>query len=44
MKGVYPREELSHLPASMRVLAAPALEVPGLDGARHVVIMEACHA
>jgi 16S rRNA (guanine527-N7)-methyltransferase len=44
MKGVYPREELSHLPASMRVLAAPALEVPGLGGARHLVIMEARHA
>jgi 16S rRNA (guanine527-N7)-methyltransferase len=39
MKGVYPHEELAHLPADVRVLASPALEVPGLDGARHLVIM-----
>lgn len=40
MKGVYPHEELAHLPADVRVLASPALEVPGLDGARHLVIMD----
>jgi 16S rRNA (guanine527-N7)-methyltransferase len=40
MKGVYPHEELAHLPAGVRVVASPALAVPGLDGARHLVIME----
>jgi len=40
MKGVYPREEMAHLPKAVRVVAAPALEVPGLDGVRHLVIME----
>jgi 16S rRNA (guanine527-N7)-methyltransferase len=40
MKGMYPRDELLHLPADVRVLAVPALDVPGLDGARHLVIME----
>jgi 16S rRNA (guanine527-N7)-methyltransferase len=39
MKGVYPHEELAHLAADVRVVAAPALKVPGLDGARHLVIM-----
>lgn len=40
MKGVYPHEELAHLPADVRVVASPAIEVPGLDGARHLVIMD----
>ena len=40
MKGVYPRDEVLHLPADVRVLAVPSLKVPGLDGARHLVIME----
>jgi 16S rRNA (guanine527-N7)-methyltransferase len=41
MKGVYPREELEALPPAFRVLAVPALEVPGLGAERHLVIMEA---
>jgi 16S rRNA (guanine527-N7)-methyltransferase len=44
MKGVYPHEELAHLPADVRVLASPALEVPGLDGTRHLVIMDGAPA
>jgi 16S rRNA (guanine527-N7)-methyltransferase len=44
MKGVYPHEELAHLPAGVRVMASPALDVPGLDGARHLVIMDGAPA
>ena len=40
MKGVYPDEELAHLPPGVRVVASPALAVPGLDRARHLVIMD----
>jgi 16S rRNA (guanine527-N7)-methyltransferase len=40
MKGAYPHEELAKLPADVRVLAVSALNVPGLDGARHLVIMD----
>jgi 16S rRNA (guanine527-N7)-methyltransferase len=40
MKGVYPDEEIAHLPSAIRVVAAPALEVPGLDGERHLIVME----
>jgi len=39
MKGVYPHEELTHLPAGIDVTATPALKIPGLDGDRHLVIM-----
>jgi 16S rRNA (guanine527-N7)-methyltransferase len=41
MKGVYPREELKALPRVFRVVAVPALEVPGLGAERHLVIMQA---
>lgn len=40
MKGVYPHEELAHLPAQIGVTATPSLKVPGLNGDRHLVIME----
>ena len=40
MKGGYPHEEIADLPVAVRVIAVPALEVPGLEGARHLVIME----
>jgi len=40
MKGVYPREELEALPLAFRVVAVPALHVPGLDAERHLVIMQ----
>lgn len=39
MKGVHPDEELTEVPASLRVTATHALHVPGLDAARHLVVM-----
>ncbi len=39
MKGVHPDEELANLPAEIRVDAALPLHVPGLDAARHLIIM-----
>lgn len=41
MKGVYPQEELAALPPGYEMLAVEALQVPGLDGKRHVVIISA---
>lgn len=40
MKGVYPDEEITQLPPDIRVVASPALHVPGLDGERHLIVME----
>jgi len=40
MKGVHPDEELATLPPHYTVLAKPSLAVPGLDAARHLVIMQ----
>jgi 16S rRNA (guanine527-N7)-methyltransferase len=40
MKGVHPDEELARLPQAFVVLAKPALVVPGLDAARHLVILQ----
>jgi 16S rRNA (guanine527-N7)-methyltransferase len=40
MKGVYPGEELAELPSTLRVIATPSLVVPGLDAARHLIVME----
>jgi len=40
MKGVYPDEEVAQLPPAFRVVAAPALKVPGLDAERHLIVME----
>jgi 16S rRNA (guanine527-N7)-methyltransferase len=40
MKGVYPGEELAQLPAGWRLAAAPSLQVPGLAGQRHLIILE----
>jgi len=39
MKGVHPDEELAALPGDLEVVAAPTLAVPGLDAARHVIVM-----
>ncbi len=41
MKGAVPHEEIAALPPGVRVVATPALVVPGLDAARHLVVMEA---
>jgi 16S rRNA (guanine527-N7)-methyltransferase len=39
MKGTYPRAEIEALPPAIRVVAVPALEVPGLGAQRHLVTM-----
>jgi hypothetical protein len=39
MKGVHPHEELNELPPIVEVVATPKLDVPGLDAARHLVVM-----
>lgn len=40
MKGVHPSAELAELPADLRVVATHALHVPGLDAARHLIVMQ----
>lgn len=40
MKGVHPAEELAELGSDIRVAATPAVAVPGLDAARHLVFMQ----
>jgi 16S rRNA (guanine527-N7)-methyltransferase len=40
MKGVYPYEEIARLPEGFRVRAVHRLAVPGLDAARHLVLVE----
>ena len=44
MKGVHPDEELASLSPQFTVLAKPLLAVPGLDAARHLVIMQPVQA
>jgi 16S rRNA (guanine527-N7)-methyltransferase len=39
MKGVFPQEELAGIPAGVHAAVKP-LRVPGLEAARHVVIIE----
>lgn len=39
MKGVYPQEEIAGMPAGFQLDKTEALHVPGLDGARHLVII-----
>lgn len=39
MKGAHPHEELAELPDDIDVVATRRLDVPGLDGARHLVVM-----
>jgi 16S rRNA (guanine527-N7)-methyltransferase len=40
MKGVHPHEEIAQLPSEFRVVATQALAVPGIDAARHLIVME----
>lgn len=40
MKGVHPYEELAQLPLPYRASAVIALEVPGLDAERHLVLVQ----
>ncbi|QMT32757.1 16S rRNA (guanine(527)-N(7))-methyltransferase RsmG [Conchiformibius steedae DSM 2580] len=39
MKGVYPYEELAHVPADVDVFQIERLDVPGLAAERHMVLM-----
>jgi 16S rRNA (guanine527-N7)-methyltransferase len=39
MKGVHPHDELAHLPPTVRVVATPSVDVPGVDAERHVVVL-----
>ena len=39
MKGAYPSAEIAALPPTVRVVATPTLDVPGLDARRHLVVM-----
>ena len=39
MKGELPADEIARLPAGYHVVATPELAVPGLDAARHLVII-----
>ncbi len=40
LKGRFPQDELDALPAGFRVDAVVALDVPGLDAERHVVVIK----
>ena len=40
MKGVHPVEELAELPGDIEVIAERKLDVPGLDGTRHLIVMK----
>ena len=39
MKGVHPHEEIAQLPADWQVLKVHPLQVPGLVGDRHLVVV-----
>ena len=39
MKGVYPHEEIEQLPQTVRVVATPSIDVPGLDAERHLIVL-----
>jgi len=39
MKGIYPHEEITQLPAGWRLLEAIALTVPGLRAQRHLLLI-----
>jgi 16S rRNA (guanine527-N7)-methyltransferase len=40
MKGVHPHEEIGDVPQGVAVVATPKIDVPGLDAARHLVVMQ----
>ena len=40
MKGVHPYEDIVQLPAGWRVAEVIPLQVPGVEGARHLVRVE----
>jgi 16S rRNA (guanine527-N7)-methyltransferase len=40
MKGVHPSAEIADLPPNIEVTGTPSIVVPGLDSARHLVLMK----
>ena len=40
MKGVYPSDEITRLPAGVRVSESIPLKVPGMDVERHLIILQ----
>ncbi len=40
MKGELPMHEVNAVPDGFRIVATPAVRVPGLDAARHLIIIE----
>jgi 16S rRNA (guanine527-N7)-methyltransferase len=41
MKAGYPQAEVAQLPRDVHLRAAPALQIPGVEGERHLLIMDA---
>ncbi len=41
LKGVLPKEEITHLPAGWKVTRVQPLDVPGLHAERHLIFIEA---
>jgi len=39
MKGLYPNDEIAHLPSSWKVEKTVRLEIPQLDAARHLIFL-----
>ncbi|RBC96748.1 16S rRNA (guanine(527)-N(7))-methyltransferase RsmG, partial [Xanthomonas oryzae pv. oryzae] len=39
MKGIYPHEEIAALPEGWTMSEVHQLQVPGLDGERHLVVV-----
>jgi len=44
MKGVWPYEEIARLPAEVAIKAVHRLQVPGVDGERHLVVLRRAEA
>ncbi|XKH02180.1 16S rRNA (guanine(527)-N(7))-methyltransferase RsmG [Marinobacter nauticus] len=44
MKGQYPDDEVSALPAGWQVESSQALTVPGADGERHLLVVRRAHS
>jgi 16S rRNA (guanine527-N7)-methyltransferase len=44
MKGVYPDEEIAQLPTAFKLHSALPLRVPGLNAARHLVLLSSARA
>jgi 16S rRNA (guanine527-N7)-methyltransferase len=40
MKGLYPHEEIAQLPKDVKLAASIELAVPGVEGARHLIVLD----